>query len=130
MKKFLIAGAALAAAVVATAAPASAAPYGSNNQYERTAFVNGRDINREQASIAQRIEMGQRTGAISFREATRLKASLREIDRLEWRYSRDGLSRWEVTDLDRRLDVLSRQVRFERHDRNDRRDTRDYRGRS
>lgn len=127
MKKFLIAGAALAAAVVATAAPASAAPFGANNQYERTAFVNGRDINREQASIAQRIEMGQRTGAISFREATRLRASLRDIAQLERRYSRDGLSRWEVTDLDRRLDVLSRQVRFERHDRNDRRD---YRGRS
>lgn len=129
MKKFLIAGAALAAAVVATAAPASAAPFGNgyNNQYERTAFTNGRDINRQQAMISQRIEMGQRTGAISFREATRLKASLRDIDRLERQYSRGGLNRWEVADLDRRLDVLSRQVRVERQDRNDHRD---FRGRS
>jgi len=127
MKKFLIASAALAAAAIATAAPASAAPYGYNNQYERTAFSSRGEVNRQQANIAQRIEMGQRTGAISFREATRLKASLRDIARLEMRYSRDGLSRWEVADLDRRLDVLSRQVRFERHDRNDRRD---YRGRS
>jgi hypothetical protein len=124
MKKFLIAGAALAA-FAATAVPASAAPYsndrGWNNGYQRSAYTTRGEINRQQAQISQRIEMGQRNGSISYREATRLRAELRNINYLEARYERGGLNRNELADLDRRLDSLSRQVFVERHDRNDRR---------
>jgi hypothetical protein len=45
-----------------------------------------------------------------------LREDLRNVERLEARYRRDGMSRWEVSDLDRRLDVLSQRVRFNRHD--------------
>lgn len=119
MKKLLIAGAALAA-FAATAVPASAAPYGHNRNYERSAFNASREIDRQQAQLSQRIEMGQRNGSLSFREATRLRAELRNINFLEARYERGGLNRSEVVDLNRRLDNLSRQVFAERHDRNDR----------
>ena len=118
MKKLLIAGAALAA-FAATAVPASAAPYGRG--YDRVAFTTHNEIDRQQVNISQRIEMGQRHGAISFREATRLRAELRNINYLEAKYERGGLNRNELADLNRRLDNLSRQVFVERHDRNDRR---------
>lgn len=124
MKKLLIAGAALAA-FAATAVPASAAPYGNNRghdrNYERSAFNAGREIDRQQAQISQRIEMGQRNGSLSFREAARLRVELRNINFLEARYERGGLNRTEVADLNRRLDSLSRAVFAERRDRDGRR---------
>lgn len=121
MKKILIAGAALAAAFAAAAVPASAAPYGYDRGYERAAFTTRGEIDRQQANIAQRIEMGQRNGSLSFREASRLRGELRNIDRLEAQYARYGFNRSELADLNRRLDVLSRQVFTERHDRDNRR---------
>ena len=120
MKKFLIAATALTAAFAASAGAASAAPFdGRYNDY-RPAAYDSQNINRQQQNIAFRIEQGQRNGGLSYREARMLRAELNDISRLEMRYRRDGLSRWERNDLDRRLDVLSQRVRFDRHD-NDRR---------
>lgn len=121
MKKFLIAASALTAAFAATAGAASAAPFDGryDSRYERTAYNNG-NINERQRDIAFRIDQGQRNGGLTYREARMLRNELNDINRLEARYRYDGLSRWERNDLDRRLDVLSQRVRFDRHD-NDRR---------
>jgi TolA-binding protein len=99
MKKILISLIA-ASALAGAAKPAAAQP-----------------INQRQADVERRIDMGLRNHSLSHREASRLRAEAQQIQRLEYRYRRDGLSRWERADLDRRLDVLSRQIRIDRHDR-------------
>jgi polyisoprenoid-binding protein YceI len=97
--------AAAIAVLVAGAGTASAAPY---------------NINARQSQIEQRIDMGVRTGSLTRFEARSLRDELHQVQRLEARYRRDGLTRWERADLDRRLDVLSAKVRWERHDGQDR----------
>ena len=107
MKKILLSIAAVSAVAAATVpAAAMAQPYG-----------HGSD---RVARLDQRIDMGVRSGGLDRREAWRLKGDLRETARLQIRYSRDGLSRWERNDLDRRFDRISAQIRYERHDRDDR----------
>ncbi|MET3667011.1 hypothetical protein [Caulobacter sp. 1776] len=101
MKKILISIAAVSALAAATVpAVASAQP-----------------IDQREAQLDRRIDIGLRNGSLTRGEAYRLRAELRDIDRLEYRYRRDGLNGWERADLDRRLDRISAQVRFERHDR-------------
>ncbi|HWA22058.1 MAG TPA: hypothetical protein VG735_06650 [Caulobacterales bacterium] len=119
MKKFLIAASALTAAFAATAGVASADPYDGHRGYDndyRTAAYQGVNINQRERDIAFRIDQGQRNGGLTFREARMLREDLRDVERLEARYRRDGMSRWEASDLDRRLDALSQRVRFNRHD--------------
>ena len=77
-------------------------------------------INQRQANLDRRIDVGLRNGAISRREATRLRNEFNQIARLEQQYRRNGLSQWERTDLDRRFDRLSAQIRNERWDNNNR----------
>lgn len=100
-----------AAAIAAPAAPAYAAPYQWQN------------INARQAQLDRRIDQGVRSGALSRREAVRLRAEFNGIARLEAQYrrSRPGLTLAERRDLDRRFDSLSRKIRVERNDRNNRR---------
>lgn len=71
--------------------------------------------------LDHRIDQGVRNGQLSRREAVRLRSNFRDLVRLENRYSRDGLSRWERQDLNQRFDRLSAQIRYERRDRDDRR---------
>jgi hypothetical protein len=109
MKKLLFAAAAFGA--LGLAGTANAASYNGYN-----------DINRTERNIEQRINMGVRNHDVTNREANYLRGELRQIERLEAQYRRGGLSRWERADLNRRLDVLSAKVRFERHDRDHRGD--------
>lgn len=112
MKKIAIAVLA-ASALAATAAPALAAPW--------------QNINQRQAQLDRRIDQGVRTGSLTRREAANLRYEFRSIARLEARYrATGGLQNWERRDLDRRFDVLSAKIRWERHDRQDRRDHRRY----
>jgi hypothetical protein len=106
MKKFLITILA-ASSLTAVALPAMAAPW--------------LNINQRQAQLDRRIDMGVRNGDLTRREAVNLRAEFQTIARLEMRYRRTGgLQRWEMRDLDRRMDALSRKIRYERHDRDDR----------
>ena len=106
MKKILLSALA-GAALVAAALPAAAQPFGP---------MRGASIDDRQAVIAQRIETGVRDHTLTYPEARRLRMESRQIASLEARYRRDGLSRWERNDLQRRLDALSAQVHGERHD--------------
>lgn len=101
MKRALIAVAAVGA--FATAAPAFAQSW--------------LPINARQAVIERRIDRGIENGSLTRREAMRLRGEFRDIARLEARYrASNGLQGWERTDLDRRFDRLSAQIREERHD--------------
>jgi hypothetical protein len=81
------------------------------------AIASAQPINQRQEILERRIDQGQRNGSLDRREAGRLRSELREAARLEYRYRRDGLSRWERADLDRRFDRISAAIRYERHDR-------------
>ena len=132
MKKFLIPAIALAAASVAV--PAMAQNYGTQHRYEQDR--NDRDrgdryerdnrggwqaISQRKYQLDRRIDNGLRNGMLSRREAVRLKAELNQLVRLEASYMRGGLSARERMELDRRYDMLARQVREERRDRDNRR---------
>jgi hypothetical protein len=106
MIKSLLISLAAASALSGVASPVLAAPHG---------IVSGRavawtPINHQEAQIQRRIDIGMRTHALTRVEAEHLRADYRRIVRLEARYRRDGLTRWEVADLDRRLDALDRQI--------------------
>jgi hypothetical protein len=100
-KPYLVA--AMAASAVALSAGAAAA--------------QGRmSIDQRQAQLDSRIDAGIRSGDLSRSEAMQLRAEFRDLAILESRYRANGLSRWEMTDLDRRFDQLSVRIRAERHD--------------
>jgi hypothetical protein len=100
---------AVAASTLAVAAPASAQAW--------------QNINQRQANLDQRIDVGVRNGSLTRREAAQLRSEFRDIARLEARYRASyGLSLAERRDLDRRFDLLSARVRYERNDRQDRND--------
>ncbi|WP_197422606.1 MULTISPECIES: hypothetical protein [unclassified Phenylobacterium] len=74
-------------------------------------------INERQARLDDRIDAGLRSGQLTRNEAERLRGEFREIARLETSFRYDGLSTRERTELDRRFDALSREIRDERQDR-------------
>ncbi len=127
MKKIVIPAIALAAASVAVPAAAQSFSLSVTSAPAYTQAYRGQNhggwqsISQRKYNLDRRIDVGLRNGALSRREATRLKAELNALVRLEYSYQRGGLTRWERTDLDRRYDRLSIQVRAERRDRDNRR---------
>nr|WP_303694164.1 hypothetical protein [Brevundimonas subvibrioides] len=122
----------LAASAVAIATPTLAQDYGRGHGDRGGGYDqdrgggynggwNGGGLNGDQARLAQRIDRAAYNGRISRREAQNLRWQLDEYQRLEWRYRRDGLSRWERRDLQDRLDRIERNLREERRDRDGRR---------
>jgi hypothetical protein len=127
MKKLLIP--ALAIAVASAALPAAAQSYGGaydrhgpsrGHGYEQN-YGGWNAISQRKHNLDRRIDQGVRNHQLSRREASRLQDELNSLVRLERSYMRDGLSRWERQDLDRRYDRLSDKVRYERNDNNGRR---------
>ena len=119
-------GAASALALGATAA--SAQSYGDRHDgYRQDSYRQDNyrgdgsrggyvSIDQRMAQLDRRIDRGVRDGTLSRREAYRLRGEFQQIARLQARYRADGLSGWERADLDRRFDILSNQIRAERHD--------------
>lgn len=120
MKKIILT---LAAVSALTATAASAQPRYDRDEdrnYGRPPIAApGVSIDARQTMLAQRIDRGLRNGSITRREAGRLNAELREIERAEWAFRRSGpgLTRGEVAQLDIRLDRLAALVRIDRNDR-------------
>jgi hypothetical protein len=108
MRKILIAlmaGGALAAAAV----PALAQSYDPS-------------IAQREEGLRARIDDGVRDGDLSIGQASRLRGELREIVDLDARYQDDGMTDWQVQDLDSRLSLLASRLN---HDVNM---SRDYNG--
>ena len=76
---------------------------------------------QRQDSIEHRIDDGVRSGQLTRREARSLHAQFNGLLDLEARYRRDGMTRREREDLERRYDALSDRVRFDKHNDNFRR---------
>lgn len=116
MKTLAMALAAATALTVSAGAGAAAAQgwYGGNGWHDdRGEWVH---IERRKMQLDRRIDQGLRSGQITNREARRLHDQFNDIARVEYRYSRNGLSRSEMADLDRRFDRLAAQIRWERRD--------------
>ncbi|OYX14588.1 MAG: hypothetical protein B7Z09_11120 [Brevundimonas diminuta] len=109
-----------AAVAISAALPAAAQSYRHAPVYE-SRHDGWRSIHQRKYNLDRRIDQGVRTRQLSVREASRLKSELNSLVRLERAYQRDGLSRRERMELDRRYDALSAKVRYERRDHNGRR---------
>lgn len=91
--------------------------YGYGNRGGYRGYGQWQGVSGRINAIERRIDVGIRSGQITRNEAYRLRGELRNITYLETRYRRSGgMSAWERTDLDRRLDRLAVQVRMERRD--------------
>lgn len=110
MKRTQIILAGLAAAItLTTPMAASAAPW--------------QPINQRQQQLDRRIDQGVRSGALNRGEAARLRTEFRGLVRLEAQYRRSGgvFTMRERTDLNRRFDILSAKIRFDKRGRQHRR---------
>jgi Ni/Co efflux regulator RcnB len=117
MKKLIVSGLIAASAIALSAGAASAQPYGDRwgDRGDRGGWTS---INARQDQLDRRIDRGVHTGQLNRREARGLRQEFNQIARLESRYRANGLSNWERADLNRRFDILSSKIRFERRDRN------------
>ncbi len=109
-----------AAVAIGAALPAAAQSYRHAPVYE-SRHDGWQSIHQRKYNLDRRIDQGVHTRQLSVREASRLKSELNSLVRLERAYQRDGLSRRERMELDRRYDALSAKVRYERRDHNGRR---------
>ena len=77
-------------------------------------------IAQRQQWLERRIAQGESQGSLTRTESASLRRELTELDRLERRYNRSGLSNTERADLDQRFDALSLRIRMDRQDSQDR----------
>ncbi|HYJ30910.1 MAG TPA: hypothetical protein VEW25_11280 [Allosphingosinicella sp.] len=110
MNKLLIA--LTAGSAIAVAAPA-AAQWGNQNQNQTD--VNARAAANVETRIAQletRLQAGIQSGAIDRTEARTLRTQVRALTRLQYQYSRNGLTQQERQDLQQRLRSVRQQFRL------------------
>ena len=69
-----------------------------------------RDLNYRARVLSQRIDRLAWSREVHPREARALVRQMNQYQRLEYRYARNGLSRAEYRDLDRRLDRIEYQL--------------------
>lgn len=107
MRKLII-SAVIAASAIA-AAPATAQNWRLSQSVHRQ--IQG-DINQ----LENRINRSAQRGVISRREANTLRRDALNVQRIYNRYSRNGLDRREVADLELRVNRLHVRLRHERRD--------------
>jgi hypothetical protein len=107
MKKLLIAASALGALAVAAPAPAQ---YANQGAYRNVNAGGAVGVQNRIARLDARIEAGVQNGSITRSEARNLRQQLRDLERRERAYSRDGLSRQERADLQQRVRLFRDQL--------------------
>lgn len=111
MRKVLV-SIALASAALIASAPASA-QYGGG--WRPNPGVQ-REIQQDINQLDRRITRAEQRRTISRREAFGLRRDANEIRRTYARYSRNGLDRQEVRDLQRRVNQVHMRLRYEQRD--------------
>jgi hypothetical protein len=99
----------LVASTAVAATPAAA-------QYWRPTRAVHNQIQRDIDQLENRINRAERRNNLSPREALGLRRDALNLQRLYYRYSRNGLDRREVTDLEIRVNRLHQRLRYERRD--------------
>ena len=79
------------------------------------ALAQSYDVNTAQREdiIRSRIDRHADVGDLSYGEATRLRRELSQIVDLDQRYQAEGMSDWQVRDLNSRLSLLSSRVNYD-----------------
>lgn len=122
MRKVLVSIALASATVASTAivvSPAMAQPgrgYQQPNRGHQQAVH--REIRQDINELERRIQRAQQRRTISPREAQGLRREAIQIRQLYNRFSRNGLDRREVRELEQRINRVHRQLRFEQRDWN------------
>jgi len=127
MRKLLVSTLMLSALL--GAAPAAAQYYGDRDsrdyrydrdsrdyRYDDNRYRGDNRYDRQIEQLIDRIQRAESRDLISRREEDRLMHQARQLNYLENRYSRNGLTRWEAQDLQRRIASLRAQFRWERQD--------------
>lgn len=82
------------------------------------AQTNTPNIDQRQANQEARIQQGEKSGALTPREANRLERQQQRIDRMENRAKADGVvTNKERAHLQHAENRQNRQIRHEKHDR-------------
>ena len=76
----------------------------------------GVSISQRLAQLDRRIDRGVERGDLDRREAWAARGQFRQIAQRQQNYRSNGYTRWELADLDQRLDSLEAQIRADRHD--------------
>ena len=76
----------------------------------------GVSISQRLAQLDRRIDRGVERGDLDRREAWAARGQFRQIAQRQQIYRSNGYTRWELADLDQRLDSLEAQIRADRHD--------------
>jgi len=106
--------------VTAVSALSAAAPAASQS---RSQYGVDTSFDARIGAMQSRLDAGVRAGTIDRREAWTLRQRLRDVSRLEQRYSLGGFSAWERSDLQARLRSLRQDLRvadngsWDRYDR-------------
>lgn len=119
MRKVLVSIALAGATVASTAivaAPAMAQPGRGHHQSDRFQQDIHREIRQDINELERRIQRAQQRRTISPREAQGLRREAIQIRQLYNRFSRNGLDRREVRELEQRINRVHRQLRFEQRD--------------
>ena len=98
-------------AMAALSALAAAPALAQSTQADVNAEA-GAGIDNRIAQLETRLQAGIRAGTIDRQETRNLRPQLRELTRLERRYSRDGLSQQERRDLQQRIRSVRQQIRL------------------
>ena len=107
MRKIIIALAVAASGLAAM--PASAQPFVPQYQAQR-------QIQREISQLDNQIQRATQRRTISFREAQGLRRDAMKLQQQLSRYSRNGLDRFELAQLQGGLNRVHQQLRVERND--------------
>jgi hypothetical protein len=124
MKKLLMSLAIVSTAL--TAAAPAAAQWGRDRYYDDRGYrddrgFQGRAIEPQLHQLNRQISRNIENGRLTYGEANRLRAEVRQLWRLASRFaSTGGYDRREQFELQRRVDWVRDQLRYERRD-NDRR---------
>ena len=108
MRKFLI-PTLMAAAAMSAAAPASAQTWRLQPNVQRQ-IQN--DINQLDRQISRAVQRK----TVSQREATALRRQATDVQRTYNQYSRNGLTRQEVAQLESQMNQVHQRLRLERRD--------------
>ena len=114
------------ALATASFATLSATPAAAQRGYGGQGYGQGQDIRRDIDQLENRIDRSAQRGRISRREAVSLRREANQVQRLYYRYQRDGLDRREIYELRSRIDRLQARIRYERRDGDNRRGDRNW----
>lgn len=110
-----------AAAILAATVPAAA--------QDQTRYYGVSNIDTRLQRLEERVDRQVQNGRIGRSEAALIDRDIRGVRDLQRRYSRNGLTQWELADLQRRIDTIQARFRDARGDYRDRRyDGDDYYG--